>query len=621
MQQQDFTTLYAVCHALRQGVVPSRFEKAQQTSSQTLHLGLRTLHESLWLELSWAAEAPRLHRSPPPDRSGAGSTLAQQVQHALRGLALVAVEQPAWERIVRLCFSKRPGGAVHRQVVLELMGRHSNVFLLDGNQRILGIGRQVKAQHSRVRPLGNGDCYVPPPALLARQPAADESCGAWRQHLLHQQRPAIGQALQHGYAGVSPSLARQLCAAAAVDGEAVTVELTEASWQALHRQWLLWLKALAARHFRFRHHGDGGYSVWQTAVAADVEPPDIEPPGSARVIHLDLALAAFHHHHLLRSALQRDRQRLEQRLVKALLKTQLAIDDLQGNLESIGSYGHLQRQANLLMCRSDGQRRGLSTLLLQDPMGGASEQVNLDPCLTLNANAQRLYNKARKLKRSRQAIAPRLLVYRQQHEQLQAMGEELTSQWNIADPQQQRLLLSACEAVLFRLGLAGRKAAGEAQPSGAGPGKVKPPDSEGQPLQLCSPGGLRLLVGRNRHQNDRISIQGSRRGDLWFHAQQVPGSHVVLKAGEGAAPAEAADLQAAADVAAYFSRGRGSRVVAVVCSDVSTLQRIPGAGPGPLRFVHKQLLWGHPDAAAALIQPGQRAAQPGQPAVSLTWAQ
>ena len=604
MQQQDFTTLCAVCHALREGAVPSRFEKAQQTGSQTLHFGLRTLAESLWLELSWAAEAPRLHRSAPPDRSGAGSTLAQQVQHALRGLALVAVEQPAWERIVRLCFSKRPGATVDRQVVLELMGRHSNVFLLDGNQRILGIGRQVKAQHSRVRPLGNGDCYVPPPVLVARQPAADESCGAWRQHLLHQQHPAIGQALQQGYAGVSPSLVRQLCAAAAVDREATTAVLAEASWQALHRQWRLWLEALAARRFQFRNHGDGGYSVWQPAATADGVPTDAEPPGPARTVPLDLALAAFHNHHLLHSALQRDRQRLEQRLAKVLHKKQLVIDDLERNLESIGSHTRLQRQADLLMCRGDGQRRGLSTLLLQDPMGGASEQVNLDPGLTLNANAQRLYGKARKLKRSRQAIAPRLLLYRQQHEQLQATGEELTSQWDAADPQQQRILLSACEAALVRLGLDGGKATGEAQPGGMRSGKVKPPDNAGQPLQLRSPGGLRLLVGRNRYQNDRVSMQGSRRGDLWFHAQQVPGSHVVLKAGEGAAPAEA-DLQAAADMAAYFSRGRGSRVVAVVCSDVSTLQRVPGAGPGPLRFVHKQLLWGHPDAAAALIRNGQ----------------
>ena len=558
-----------------------------------------TLHESLWLELSWAAEAPRLHRSPPPDRSGAGSTLAQQVQHALRGLALVAVEQPAWERIVRLCFSKRPGGAVHRQVVLELMGRHSNVFLLDDNQRILGIGRQVKAQHSRVRPLGNGDCYVPPPALLARQPAADESCGAWRQHLLHQQRPAIGQALQHGYAGVSPSLARQLCAAAAVDGEAVTVELTEASWQALHRQWLLWLKALAARHFRFRHHGDGGYSVWQTAVAADVEPPDVEPPGSARIIHLDLALAAFHHHHLLRSALQRDRQRLEQRLVKALLKTQLAIDDLQGNLESIGSYRHLQRQANLLMCRSDGQRRGTVNAATAGSQWAvpASRSTSI-PASPSTPTPSGSTTKARKLKRSRQAIAPRLLV-------LSPAARAAAGQWaknspasgTSPTPSQQCLLLSACEAVLFRLGLAGRKGRpveAAAQWRGTRQRRSRP-TVRGSRWQLCSPrrfaapGGTQIVT-----QNDRISIQGSRRGDLWFHAQQVPGSHVVLKAGEGAAPAEAADLQAAADVAAYFSRGRGSRVVAVVCSDVSTLQRIPGAGPGPLRFVHKQLLVGAP---------------------------
>ena len=605
MQKQDFTTLYAVCHALRQDVVPSRFEKAQQTSSQTLHLGLRTLHASFWLELSWAAEAPRLHRSQPPCRTGAGSTLAQQLQHGLRGLALVDVEQPAWERIVMLAFSKRPGATVDRRIVLELMGRHSNVFLLDANQRILGIGRQIKAQQSRIRPLGNGDDYLPPPPLRMRRPDGAESAQAWRQHLLNQYTPSIGQALQQGYAGVSPSLAQQLCAAAAVEATSAIAELTEGSWQTLHRQWLCWLDALDARRFQFRNHGNAGYTVWQ--VVASPGPPD-----SASAIPLDLALAAFHNHHLLRSALQRDRQRLEQRLAKALVKKRLAIDDLQGDLAAIDRHADLQRQADLLMCRSDGQRRGLSTLLLQDPMGGASEQVQLDPKLTLNANAQRLYGKARKLKRSRMAIAPRLQLYQQQHDQLQSIEDQLPIQWDTADPQQQRMLLAELEAELLTLARHSGKTAGKVQPGG-----VKQSGSIGQPLQLCSPGGLRLLVGRNKRQNDRISIQDARSGDLWFHARQVPGSHVVLKGGGTATSVAPEDLQAAADLAAYFSRGRGSRVVAVACSDVGGLQRIPGAGPGLLRFRQNRLLWGRPEAAISLIRHSQGAAQPGQPATPL----
>ena len=84
-----------------------------------------------WLEISWMAEAPRLLAIQAPRRQGDGSTLAQQLQHGLKGLALVELAQEGWERVVHLRFAARPGEPPQRQLVVELMGRHSNIFLLD----------------------------------------------------------------------------------------------------------------------------------------------------------------------------------------------------------------------------------------------------------------------------------------------------------------------------------------------------------------------------------------------------------------------------------------------------------------------------------------------------------
>ena len=80
-----------------------------------------------------------------------------------------------------------------------------------------------------------------------------------------------------------------------------------------------------------------------------------------------------------------------------------------------------------------------------------------------------------------------------------------------------------------------------------------------QPLELTGPGGLLLQVGRNHRQNDWISLRQARSGDLWFHAQECPGSHVVLKSSNGLP--EEVDLQFASDLAAHFSRARGNRRV------------------------------------------------------------
>ncbi|MFO0104556.1 MAG: NFACT family protein, partial [Cyanobium sp.] len=154
LQPMDLTSLRAALSEWRGLLLPSRFEKAQQGGSHSLQLGLRHLHGIQWLELCWQAEAARVHAIAPPPRQGEGSTLAQQLQHGLRGLALTSLEQPGWERIVDLGFARRPGGPLEKRLVIELMGRHSNLFLLDGEGRVVALARQVKSGQSRLRPIG-----------------------------------------------------------------------------------------------------------------------------------------------------------------------------------------------------------------------------------------------------------------------------------------------------------------------------------------------------------------------------------------------------------------------------------------------------------------------------------
>jgi predicted ribosome quality control (RQC) complex YloA/Tae2 family protein len=106
-------------------------------------------------------------------------------------------------------------------------------------------------------------------------------------------------------------------------------------------------------------------------------------------------------------------------------------------------------------------------------------------------------------------------------------------------------------------------------------------------------------VGRNHRQNEWISLRQARRGDLWFHAQECPGSHVVLKGSE--ASPQQKDLEAAADLAAYFSRARGNGRVPVVMVAAETLQRIAGAGAGTVRHGSGEILWGEPQRAQKLL--------------------
>jgi predicted ribosome quality control (RQC) complex YloA/Tae2 family protein len=552
LQALDATALRAVLAELRPAVLPSRFEKAQQGDPHTVQLGLRSLHGHPWLELSWRAEAPRLLAIPAPPRQGEGSTLAQQLQHGLRGLTLVALGQQGWERVVEMGFAPRPGEAPRRTLVLELMGRHSNLFLLDEDRRVIALAHQVRESQSRLRPIGTGDAYSPPPPLQGDRPSLQEPQESWRRRLSLQPLP-LAKALPAAYQGVGPALARQLCEGVAATGsERPVQELGEAEWQALHRRWLRWLEAVESERFALRWGADGTWRCWDDGDPAAGDGQGPTGVDGTALLPINTALASYFAQHLGERQRRQRRDTLARRLQQALAREQQEAQKQQALLEAVPAGEGLRQQADALLCLPSPSRAEID-------------------------EAQKLYRRARKLRRSAEQITPRLEAHQQRIDNLEA---SLT----FLDQAEDDAALTALEE--------------ECAPAQETPRRGRRPQ-EPQPLELRTAAGVRLQVGRNHRQNEWISLRQARRGDLWFHAQELPGSHVVLKGSE--TPAAEADWQAAADLAAHFSRGRGNRRVPVVMVAIEELQRIPGAGPGTVRHRGGTVLWAEPERALALL--------------------
>jgi predicted ribosome quality control (RQC) complex YloA/Tae2 family protein len=579
LQQLDVTSLKAVLAEWRSNLLPSRFEKAQQPDPQAIQLGLRSLTGIHWLELSWQPDAARLHRIDPPPRQGDGSTLAQQLQHGLRGLALVAIEQPGWERVVKLAFARRPAEPPERWLVAELMGRHSNLLLLDGQRRVIALARQVRSQQSRLRPIGTGDDYINPPPLAGEPPRLEESAASWRRRLSLLPLP-LAQALLGAYQGVSPALVAQLLPA---DWQHLPVgALSDDQWQLLWRNWRHWLEAVAAERFHWQPQGPG-YRCWSAVPASGgpssdgpssqgVHPqgpgpePGAEAAGRAAVAArgtvwpLNQAIAHYYQLRLDSRRLEQQRQQLRHRLEQAAEREGHQASEQQGLLAATRGSQDLQTQADQLLSQRQPSRACIDS-------------------------AQALYKRARKLRRAVAAIEERLELHRQRQEAIEASLIYLEQ----ADDLEQLQGLAQDSTAL--LGLGRRQAPGA--------GSRREQRGVPRPLELQTPDGLVLQVGRNHRQNEWISLRQARRGDLWFHAQELPGSHVVLKS--SAQVASDADLQWAADLAAHFSRGRGNSRVPVVMVPTDDLQRIPAAVPGTVSHRGGSVLWGRPQRADALL--------------------
>ena len=557
LQAVDVTTLRAVLAEWRPLLLPSRFEKAQQASPQALQIGLRSLSGSHWLELSWQAEAARLHTIPPPPRQGDGSTLAQQLQHGLKGLALIEIQQQGWERVVELGFARRPGEPVLRWLVVELMGRHSNLLLLDADRQVVALARQVKPQQSRLRPIGTGDPYQPPPPLAGEPPRLEESFGSWQRRLRLVPLP-LQQALRDAYQGISPALLRQLLPCGW--GELRVDSISPEQWQQLWQGWRQWLEAVQMGRFSWQLE-PAGYRCW---AGSSGDTPTANP-----ALAINQGMAAYFSEHLGAQLLVQQRQQLQHRLQATVERESRQASEQQALLDAVPEGEALQRRADALLSQ-------------------------LQPSRQCIEEAQKLYKTARKRRRSVAAITPRLEQHRQRLASLEA---SLTYLEQADSLEQVGSLVAELEALLAERGQ--RKPAGGRQRRRAGAIEGVP-----QPLELHTPSGLPVQIGRNHRQNEWIAFRQARRGDLWFHAQELPGSHVVLKSSERLA--SDADLQAAADMAAHYSRGRGNRRVPVVMVPTEELQRIPGAAPGTVRHRGGSVLWGEPQRALSLLMEQKR---------------
>ena len=553
----DVTTLRAVLAEWRPLLLPSRFEKAQQASPQALQIGLRSLSGSHWLELSWQAEAARLHTIPPPPRQGDGSTLAQQLQHGLKGLALIEIQQQGWERVVELGFARRPGEPVLRWLVVELMGRHSNLLLLDADRQVVALARQVKPQQSRLRPIGTGDPYQPPPPLAGEPPRLEESFASWQRRLRLVPLP-LQQALRDAYQGISPALLRQLLPCGW--GELAVDSISPEQWQQLWQGWRQWLEAVQLGRFIWQLE-PAGYRCWAGSSG--------HTPAANPTLAINQGLAAYFSEHLGAQVLAQQRQQLQHRLQATVERESRQASEQQALLDAVPEGEALQRRADALLSQ-------------------------LQPSRQCIEEAQKLYKTARKRRRSVAAITPRLELHRQRLASLEA---SLTYLEQADSLEQVSSLAAELEALLAERGQ--RKSAGGRQSRRAGAIEGVP-----QPLELHTPSGLPIQIGRNHRQNEWIAFRQARRGDLWFHAQELAGSHVVLKSSER--PASDADLQAAADLAAHYSRGRGNRRVPVVMVPTEELQRIPGAAPGTVRHRGGSVLWGEPQRALSLLMEQKR---------------
>lgn len=569
MQPVDFTTLTAIASELRTDWLPARLEQVYQRDAYTLYLALRTLDKRGWLSVSWHPQAARLCISDPPPRIPDTFTFSQQLRHQLGNLALVSIEAIApWERVLDLQFSQRPGDPTLWHLYAEIQGKYSNLILTDQANQIVTAAHQVNAQQSSVRPILTGQPYEFPPKLTDPIASLDEPCDRWQERL-SLLPVSIKKNLQKGYRGLSSALVLSMLEQAAIDPEQSTDTLTPQAWQHLFKCWQAWLTSLASQTFE-AGLTQTGYTVlgWgATELSLSIQP----------------IINRYYTEQLNQQEFTQLHHQLSQKVGTVLQKLRVKATDFQARLAQSEDADRHREQADLLMAHLHEWRPGMKSIALPDFTTNELVTIPLDPTRNAVQNAQGLYKRHQKLRRASSAIMPLLADVAAEIrylEQVETALTELSTYQTLDDlPALQEIRDELIQQnYLVDKGYRVRDAR-EVTTS--------------QPFRYTTPTGIEVLVGRNNRQNDQLTFRVAGDYDLWFHTQEIPGSHVLLRLKPGTV-ADSDDLQFAADAAAYHSRARQSDQVPVIFTKPKFVYKPKGAKPGMTIYKHEQVIWGQP---------------------------
>ena len=568
----DAVFLSAVVQEL-QPLLGSRVDKLQQPARDTVLLHLRGRENGGRLLLSANVNRPRIHLTQASFENPAQPPMfCMLLRKHLTGGRLAAVTQPKAERSVTLTFdcTDEIGVPCQKRLILELMGRNSNLILTGADGRIVDCLRRVDFEMSEQRQVLPGLFYRDPPGQGKRIP--QETDEAQLLALVRQAEPSrrLDKWLLDTFAGISPLISRELCFG--FTGETDT-PLGTLSPEAL----VAYLSAEFART-RFapvllcRDGAPAEFSYREIRQYGDYMQSDVCESFSALLdrfyTQTDRADRMRQKSQTLRKAVTTLHERVLRKLEHQRKEREATLDREQ-----------LRRMGDIVTANLHAITRGQTLLRAENFYEADAPEIEipLRPELSPQQNAARYYKDYAKAKTAEKILTQQLAQGEQEADYLAAVLDELSRAESEADLAEIRQELES---------------GGYVRPADR---KKQPKLPQSKPMEFLSSDGYRIFVGRNNRQNDLLSLKTARKDDLWLHIQKFHGTHVII-ACAGVRPPDRTVTEAAM-LAAYFSQAKNGQNVPVDLTQVRNLRKPNGAKPGMVVYDRYQTVIVTPDAA------------------------
>ena len=535
--------LHHMVEELRAELLNGRIQKINQPFDQELVLQIRSNRQSHRMLLSAHPVFGRIQLTETTFENPAQpSTFIMVLRKYLLGAVIESIEQIENDRIVEITVSNKNeiGDDIQATLIIEIMGKHSNIFLVDkSSHKILEVIKHIGFSQNSYRTLLPGATYIAPPSTEALNPFTIKDEKLFE---ILQTQELTAKNIQTLFQGLGRDTANEL-------------------------ERLLVSEKLAS--FRNFFSQETKPCLTDKSFACVPFSTKIE----AHFLSLSQLLDVFYKDKAERDRVKQQASELIRRVENELQKNRQKLKKQEKELQATENAEEFRQKGELLTTFLHQVPNDQDQVVLDNYYTNQPITIALDKALTPNQNAQKYFKRYQKLKEAVKYLTELIEETKSTILYLESV-ETVLNQAGLDE-------IAEIREELIQTGLIRRRQREKIQ-------KRKKPEK-----YLASDGKTIILVGRNNLQNEELTFKIARKDELWFHAKDIPGSHVVITGNLNPSDEVKTD---AAELAAYFSKGRLSNLVQVDMIQIKKLNKPTGGKPGFVTYTGQKTLRVTPDS-------------------------
>ena len=569
----DGLVISNLVYELNNTILNAKISKIAQPESDELLFTLKGPNGQFRLAMSASASLPFLYLTDQnkPSPMTAPNFCMLLRKHIANG-RIVRIYQPHMERIIHFDIEHLDelGDLCQKTLIVELMGKHSNIIFCNSDGMIIDSIKHVSSLMSSLREVLPGRMYCIPATQDDRLNPLEVTEAAFMESVMTKPVP-INKAIYSSFTGISPVVANEICYRASIDGDMPVDSLDADGKKHLFHNFIWMMDDVKNHNYRpniimrgrepieFSCFALSEYQAGCTMTEYDSISKVLEEYYATRNIYTRIRQKSVDLRKIVNTALDRNRKKYQ--LQEKQLKDTEKREKYKVYGELIHTYGY-------------GLAEGAKELEALNYYTNEMITIPLDPTIDAMANAQKYFDRYNKLKRTYEALTDLITTTQNEIAHLESISTSLDIALTEDD-------LVQIKEELVEYGYIKRK---RNDPKA----KIK-----SKPFHYLSSDGYHMYVGKNNYQNEELTFKFATGNDWWFHAKGIPGSHVIVKAGNEELPDRV--FEEAGKLAGYYSKGRDNDKIEIDYLQKKNVKKPNGSAPGFVVYYTNYSLTIHPD--------------------------